>query len=362
MFDKYADLLTNYCVEVQPGEKVYVKTTTEAEPLVSELQRAVLEAGGVMDVEFVYRSQLETLLAKGNESQLSHISPLNIEGIKNYDCYIHIMAPFEDQGSDMDNAEAHAIYSKARAEIMKSYFTRTADRSLKRTLCQFPSPRAAEIAGMSIEDYSDYVFRCCKLNLDDPIAGWKQVHDFQQRIVDHLNNKETVRYTNNKSDISFSTKGRTWINSDGKTNMPSGEVYTSPVEDSVNGHIVYDVPTMYKGSPVENIKLEVKDGYVESWEAEVGQDVLDKVFQIDGARRFGEAAIGTNENIDRITRNILYDEKMGGTVHMAIGQSYLQAGGKNESAVHWDMLAEMRNGGKIFADDELIYENGKFLI
>jgi aminopeptidase len=171
-----------------------------------------------------------------------------------------------------------------------------------------------------------------------------------------------VHYLGEGVDIKFSTKGRKWINSDGQTNMPSGEVYTSPVEDSVNGTIHFTFPVIYSGHEIEGITLWVKDGQVEKWEAKRGKQMLDNVFQLPGARYFGEAAIGTNYNIDRFTKNILFDEKIGGTVHMAIGQSYLQTGGKNQSPIHWDLIANMKNGGQIYADGEKIYENGLFLI
>ncbi len=183
----------------------------------------------------------------------------------------------------------------------------------------------------------------------------------QQQIVDKLNRHKLFRYTNADTDITFSAEGRNWINSDGQTNMPSGEVYTSPVEDSVNGFIHFSYPAIYQGHEVEGVRLWVKDGWIERWEAKRGKEFLDHIFSIEGARRFGEAAIGTNYNIDQLTNNILFDEKIGGTVHMAIGQSYQQAGGKNVSAVHWDMITDMTNGGAIYADNELIYQNGHFI-
>jgi aminopeptidase len=160
----------------------------------------------------------------------------------------------------------------------------------------------------------------------------------------------------------FSTIGRKWINSDGQTNMPSGEVYTSPVEDAVNGRVHFSLPCIHQGNEVEGVTLWVKDGWIEKWEAQRGQAYLDHIFQLDGTRRFGEAAIGTNYNITKMTKNILFDEKIGGTIHMAIGQSYLQTGGKNESSVHWDMITDMTKGGEILADGEVIYRDGVFLI
>jgi aminopeptidase len=176
-----------------------------------------------------------------------------------------------------------------------------------------------------------------------------------------LNSREQVHYKGKGIDIQFNTKGRTWINSDGQTNMPSGEVYTSPVEDSVNGVINFSYPAVYMGHEVEDVTLWVENGEIQKWEAKRGQEFLNHIFALPGTRRFGEAAIGTNYDINKFTKNILFDEKIGGTVHMAIGQSYLQAGGKNQSSVHWDMIAGMKDGGQIFADGEKIYENGQFI-
>ncbi|HHB52662.1 MAG TPA: aminopeptidase, partial [Saprospiraceae bacterium] len=183
----------------------------------------------------------------------------------------------------------------------------------------------------------------------------------QQAAVDLLNKREFIQYKGEGIDISFKTTGRIWMNSDGQTNMPSGEVYTSPVEDSVNGVVQFTYPAIFQGHEVEGVTLWVKDGYVEKWEAKRGNEFLTQILKTEGARRFGEAAIGTNYDINRFTKNILFDEKIGGTIHMALGQSYLQTGGQNKSSVHWDMIAGMQNGGEIWADGEKIYQNGRFV-
>ena len=193
------------------------------------------------------------------------------------------------------------------------------------------------------------------------MASWLEVRRKQQKLVDFLNQGSEVSYKNNKTDISFSTAGRTWINSDGRTNMPSGEVFTGPIEDSVNGVVHFDYPSIYMNQPVQGITLEVEAGEVTSWTAEVGQEVLDEVFKIEGARRFGEVAIGTNYNIQIPTKNILFDEKIGGTIHMAVGQSYKQTGGLNNSPIHWDMIADMKKDSEIMVDGEVIYKDGYFL-
>ncbi len=358
---KYAHLLINYCVSLKPGEKVLIKSTTLAEPLVREVYRAALQAGGHAEIQLSVREQDRILIDAANDKQLKHISPLYQLAMESYDAYVFIRAPYNLRELASADVEKQKVRKEAHKDIMKTYFKRTATREMKRTLCQYPTIANAQEAGMSLEEYEHFVFSACNLFHKDPISEWLGVRKYQQKIVDLLNQRENIRYRNPNFDIKFSTKGRTWINSDGQTNMPSGEVYTSPVENSVNGTVHFSLPAIHGGVEVEDVTLWVKEGEIQKWEAKKGQKYLDKVFQIPGARRFGEAAIGTNGNIQRVTNNILFDEKMGGTIHMAIGQSYLQAGGKNQSSIHWDMITDMKNGGKIFADDELIYNNGKFL-
>ena len=226
----------------------------------------------------------------------------------------------------------------------------------------YPTQSAAQECGLSLSEYTEFVHQACMLHLDSPEQAWKSLSQCQEKIVQRLNKGSMLRYKSDDTDLSFSIKGRIWINSDGKHNMPSGEVFSSPVENSVNGHIHFDIPTVYDGKDVQSIRLVVKDGVIEEWDADVGKDVLDRVFSIKGARQFGEVAIGTNYSITKPTKSILFDEKIGGTIHMAVGASYPETGGRNESAVHWDMIKSMKNSGQIYLDDDLIYENGEFVI
>jgi len=361
LLKKYAHLLVNYCVSLKPNEKVLIKSTTLAEPLVREVYRAAMNAGAFAEIQLDIREQQRIIIDCANDEQLHHISPLYKQAMETFDAYIYIRAPYNLRELASADVERQRIRKQAHSDVMKTYFKRTATLDMKRTLCQYPTVANAQEAGMSLEEYEHFVFNACNLFYNDPIEQWLKVRKYQQVIVDLLNNRQKVRYRNPHFDISFSTKGRTWINSDGQTNMPSGEVYTSPVENSVNGTIHFSLPAIHGGVEVEDVTLWVKEGEIHKWEAKKGQKYLDKVFQIPGARRFGEAAIGTNKNIQRQTNNILFDEKMGGTIHMAIGQSYLQTGGKNQSSIHWDLITDMTNGGEIFADDELIYNNGEFL-
>jgi aminopeptidase len=371
ILSKYAHLLVNYCLEIKEGEKLFIQTTTLAEPLVREVYREALWAGAsVVETDFIFRERNRIFYAEANENQLKTVSPFYKTALETFDAYLHIRAPFnlrEDASiQNTEGGDKTKIRGAALAEISNIYSERTGRRgqvgSMKRNLCQYPTDAAAQEAGMSLSEYEHFVFGACKLFEADPMAAWLDVRKSQQRIVDYLNACKSVRYVAENMDIQFNTEGRIWMNSDGQTNMPSGEVYTSPVEDSVNGVVHFSYPCLYNGHEVEGVTLWVKDGFIERWEAKRGKDFLDKIFTIDGTRRFGEAAIGTNYDIKQMTKNILFDEKIGGTIHMAIGQSYLQAGGKNQSSVHWDMINDMTKGGEIYANGEMIYQNGVFLI
>lgn len=363
ILNKYAKLLVNYCVSLQKGERVFIQSTTLAEPLVREVYREVLRAGGLPHINMDFRDQGVIRLQESSEEQLSYVDPLYAQAMEEFDAYIYIRAPFHSRATQSTDSDAAKILREAMRPHSQRYSERTATLELKRTLCEYPTIANAQNAGLSLEEYADFIYNACFLYEEDPKACWEAVSRNQQHIVDYLNNCKEIHYLGENIDIRFSTQGRTWINSDGQTNMPSGEVYTAPVDDSVNGTIHFSYPSMYKGEEVEGITLWVKDGWVEKWEAQKGQELLDRIFDTDeGARRFGEAAIGTNYRIQTPVKNILFDEKIGGSVHMAVGQAYIQNGGTNKSSIHWDMIADMQNGGQIFADGKLIYESGKFLI
>lgn len=362
ILERYANLLVYYCLDVQPGDHLLVHTTTLAEPLVREVYRSALRAGAAVDIEWEFEGMKQIYYEEAQDAQLKHVSPLHQTAMESYQAYLHIMAPFSIREDYPMTAEKAQLRKEAMQASHALYFKRTADRSLKRNLCLFPTPASAAEAGMQLEDYERFVYSACKLYDQNPRESWLEVRKEQQAIVDLLNSCTHIRYQGPGTDLTFTTNGRTWINSDGQTNMPSGEVYTSPEEDSVNGVVHFSYPAIHQGVEMQGVTLWVKDGYIEKWDAIQGKYFLDSIFAtVEGARRFGEAAIGTNYNINRQTRNILFDEKMGGSIHLAIGQSYLQAGGKNQSAIHWDFINDMSQGGKIWADGRLIYENGQFL-
>lgn len=360
--DRYAQLLVEYCLEIKAGQKLFIQSTTLGIPLVKKVFQYAYKKGALIEYQLDFQEKDQIIRDHSSRVQLQYIPELIKKAFTSFDAYLHIRAPFDLKTAVDLTPEKNKIRYAAMEPYWDEYFQRTGNGKMKRTLCQFPTLTAAEMAEMTLSEYEDFIHEACLLHHQNPIEAWQKLGQKQQRIVDYLNTKNKFRYINEHTDLSFTTNGRTWINSDGKANMPSGEVFTAPEEDSVQGNIYFDYPLLYKGEEIQGIHLEVENGWILKWKAQKGQHTLDKIMEIDGARRFGEAAIGTNYKINRFTKNILFDEKIGGTIHLAIGQAYQQAGGKNKSPIHLDMIANMKNKGKIEANGELIYNNGTFLI
>ena len=362
MYEKYARVLINYSLELKKSQRLLIISSYLAEPLLNECYKEALRVGAFPELRTTINGTEKIFYDYAGKEQLEYISPLTKYVYENYDAVLLVEAFFNVKELQNVDAQKKQQVSMARTELNKVFMRRAADESLRWTLCVFPTDSMAQEAGMSRSEYEEFVYSACFLYEDDPVARWNKLKDEQQRAVDFLNKKTSIQFRGNDIDISFSTKGKTWINSGGTHNMPSGEVFTAPLEDSVNGHIRFSYPGIYMGQEIEDIMLEVRNGEVVGWEAKKGKALLDKVMDIPGARRFGEVAVGTNHGITKFTRNMLFDEKIGGTIHMAVGAAYPETGGTNESSVHWDLLADMKTGGRIFADDELIYKDGKFII
>lgn len=216
---------------------------------------------------------------------------------------------------------------------------------------------------MSLSDYEDFIYQATFADQVDPVQSWRNLHDEQERLVKWLTGKKTISIRGPQADLTLSVAGRRFINSDGDQNMPSGEVFTSPVEESVNGWAQFSYPAIYLGTTVEGVRLEFKDGEVVKASAEKNEEFLLKMLETDDGSRFlGELGIGTNYGITRFTKNILYDEKIGGTFHLALGNGFGEAGGENESSLHWDLIADATADTEMHADGELFYKDGRFVI
>jgi aminopeptidase len=362
-YEKLARILVEYSVEVTRGDLVEISGIPTTEPLVREVFRAVLEAGGHPFTRIRIPSLSEIYLKEAKKHQIEYISPVLEFAVEKIDKSITIWADENTKAlSSVDPKKQSARSAATRALLMRS-LEREAAGDLKWVGTQFPCQASAQDAEMSLEEYEDFVLRACLVHLKDPIAAWKKVHSRQEKLCRILNTKKKIRVVAKGTDLTMNVEGRKWINCDGKANMPDGEIFTGPIEDSVAGVVSFSYPGFYYGREAEGIRLTFKKGKVTKAKATKNEDFLKAMLDTDdGARRIGEFAIGTNAAIQRFTRNTLFDEKIGGTIHMALGASPRESGGVNESGVHWDIVNDMRDGGKIYADGKLIYKDGKFRI
>jgi aminopeptidase len=261
------------------------------------------------------------------------------------------------------NPNKQARRSVARRSLSERFLERAAKKQLRWTATIHPTHSFAQDAEMSLREFEDFVYKGCLVHEPDPIKAWRKISKEQQRLVDWLNKAREIHVVGPDTDLKLEVTGRKWINCDGHENFPDGEVFTGPVEKSVNGHIRYTYPACHFGREVEDVRLRFKEGKVIKATAAKNEEFLLKMLETDkGARYVGEFAFGTNSGIQRFTKNILFDEKIGGTIHLALGKGYPESGSKNKSAIHWDMVCDLRKGGEVHVDGTLFLKDGKILI
>lgn len=361
--EKLAQVLVNYSTAIQPKDKVAVMGSPAAEPLIKAVVVEVLKAGG-FPLSIVQMPGIDELAFRyASDDQLRHIpEPLNVI-YESYDATISLMSSVNTKASSNVPPEKLVLTSRAKQPLLQKMMERTAKGEFRWVGTLYPTHAYAQDAEMGLLEYEDFVYGACLPDFDDPVGYWKRVSERQQRIVDWLRGKDEVRVEANDVDLRMKIAGRAFMNCDGKRNMPDGEIFTGPVEDSVEGHVRFSYPTTYQGRKLEGVRLWFEKGRVVKATADKGEDFLAKTIDIDdGARFVGEFAIGTNKGITRATGNTLYDEKINGSFHMALGAGMPETGSENQSAIHWDMVCDLIDGGKIWVDDELIYENGDFVV
>jgi aminopeptidase len=360
--DKLADVLTNYSIGVKKGHIVRLTGAPVSRPLLVELYRKVLKAGGHPFIRMAPEEVQEILLKEASEEQLKHVNPIGLYEIEKIDCSIGIWA--DENTKSLTNVDPKRVGTSqaARKLVMETFLKRASEGTLHWCGTQFPTQASAQDAEMSLDEYEEFVFNAGLLNLPDPVAGWRQMSERQQRLVDFLNGKRDYRVVAaNGTDVRMSVAGMRWINCDGHENFPDGEVFTGPVLDSVNGTVRFSFPAVHHGREVQDVRLMFRDGKVVDASAGKGEDFLMSMLDTDaGSRSLGECAIGTNYHIKRYTRNTLFDEKIGGTVHFALGAGYPETGNANQSGLHWDMVVDLRPGGHIEIDGIKFNENGRF--
>ena len=352
--DAFAALLCDWCLEAQAGQQVLVRSTTIAAPLLLSLQRALLERGAWPVLRPELPGQQEGFYAAARDEHLDAVPAAEVAVAESVDAFLAILAPANTRALAGVDPQAQA---RTRAANRRLQDIRLAKRW---AISIWPTQAQAQEAGMGLDAFAAFVERALFLDRPDPVEAWRELSAFQATLVERLEHARELRIQADGTDLSLRVDGRTWINSDGRRNMPSGEVFTGPLEDSASGRVRFGVPSSPSGVEVQGVELTFDDGVVVEAKADRGQDYLDATLDSDpGARRLGEIGIGTNFGLDRAVGAILLDEKIGGTVHLALGRSYPETGGVNESAVHWDLICDLRNGGTLTADGSIIQQDGE---
>ncbi len=354
---RWAELLTGYCLELAAGEMVLISAGWEARPLVEACFRAAVARGAYPLLRMEPPGLLEHFIAHAPEALLDAPAPLAVLEAERVQARIRIEAESDTRALARVDAARQARYNRGRDAV------RRASAGQRWVLTQFPTAAYAADADMPLDRYEAFVAGAMFLDDADPASSWRALGFRQAGLVDFMTSARVIRIECDGTDLTLDVSGRRWINSDGRRNMPSGEIFTGPIESSARGRLRCAVPVQRDGRRLEGIELQFQAGVVTAARADVGDAYLNAMLDLDdGARRVGELGIGLNHGIERFTGSILYDEKIGGTIHVALGRSYSETGGRNESALHWDLIVDTRQGGRVTVDGRVAMENGRWLV
>jgi aminopeptidase len=360
--ERLADLITDYSLDLREGQIVRIDGLEVAAPFAVALYRSALAAGAHPYTSVGFSGLLETLLEQGTEDQLDFVSPLSWDEIEHLDALVTIWSEANTRSLSRVDPARHARYIGAQRKLSNRRWERIAKGEMRWCGTLFPAQAHAQEAEMSLRDYENFVFGACHVDEEEPAAHWASVSRDLEARARELATVREVRIVGPDTDLRLGVEGRSWLAADGRYNLPDGEVFTSPVETETEGRIRYTFPAIYHGREVEDVQLRFEGGRVVAAEAAHGNDYLQSLLEMDaGARVLGEVAFGLNYEIDRFTRNILFDEKIGGTMHLALGSGFPQTGGVNTSGLHWDMICDLRREGEVYADGELVWKDGRFL-
>jgi len=361
--DALAQILVRYSTRVQPDDVCVIQSTTQAELLVQAIYEEVLRAGGLPIMQLATEGAVPAFYELANDKQLEWIPPTAQWAAENADVRIAVMADSNPRELSQVDPKRQSVAQKARKPLLETSMQRAAEGAYRWSLTLFPTHAYASEAGMSLAAYEDFYYRACLATDAEPLTAWQRQSDQVRKLAAWMEGKQEVHITGPGTDVTLGVAERKFIPCVGEHNMPDGEFFTGPIEDSVNGEVSFSFPATYGGREVAGVRFRFEDGQVVDASAERGEDFLISMLDTDeGARRLGELGIGTNYGISTGTKEILLDEKIGGTVHMAIGMSYPETGGVNSSAVHWDMVCDLRQGGAITVDGTEIQRDGKFVI
>jgi len=360
---KLGELLVNYSLALQPGKLVRIDGATVAVPLVTEIYRAALRAGALPRTR-IEAEELELIsLKEASDEQLVFIADVDRQEVEELDAIVTIWADRNTRA--LSGAEPDRVSRRiaSRRQLINRFWERIDADEAAWVGTRFPTEAHAQDAEMSLAEYEEFVYSACHVReQDDPVAHWRGVSSELEARARDLETVRELRIVGPDTDLRLGVEGRSWLAADGKLNMPDGEIFTSPVETETEGEIRFSFPAIFHGRGVEDVRLRFEGGRVVAAEAKTANDYLRSLLDMDdGARVLGELAFGMNYEIDRFTRDILFDEKIGGTIHLALGASFKKVGGENDSGLHWDMICDLRSDGEVYADGELVWQAGRFL-
>ena len=361
--DRLGELIAGYSLDLQPGEVVRIEGEAIAEELLYALYRAALRRGANAYLQVGVERLAELKVAEASAEQLAFNSQLEWDELELLEAVATVWAEPNTRAFTNADPERYSRYLAAGRELSRRGWEKIAAGELRWCGTLAPIEAYAQDAEMSLAEYESFVFGACHVNGDDdPVAHWRGVSEDLRRHAERLEQIDELRIVGPDTDLVLGIAGRRWQTADGRTNMPDGEIFTSPVETETRGEIRFDFPGVFEGREVADVRLRFEGGRVVSSEASRGADFLTALLRMDdGAAVLGEVAFGLNYEIDRFTRNILFDEKIGGTMHVALGASFAELGGRNDSKLHWDLICDLRRDGEVYGDGELIWRAGRFL-
>ena len=360
---KLAEVLINYSLKLKKGQLIKIQGEAATLPLIKAAYEESLKVGAHPYVQINIPDNEETFYKYATDDQMRFISPITRFESDKIDALLVIWGGENTRYLSNVDPRKQALTRKYRRSLIEKMFKRIGNKSLSWVGTQFPTLADAQEAELSLKDYEDFVYKAGHVHSGNPVQHWRKIHKQQERLIKVLDRVDRLHIESQDTDLKLRVKGRKWINCAGTENFPDGEIFTSPIENSAEGHIRYSFPAVYGGREVEDVRLRFKKGKVVSESAAKNQSYLTSMLNMDkGARYLGEVAIGTNYEIKRFSKNILFDEKIGGTCHLAVGASIPESGGKNKSSLHWDMVCDLKREARITADGKVIYRNGKFVI
>ena len=352
-WQQVADVLVGYSTAVQRRERVMIAMVEiESFPLAQAVYQACVKAGAFPQIQFLSEKLRHALLTYGDAEQARWLPELEAYGMEWADVYIGLRGASEAGLMRDISPSALAANQAAQGEISTMRWEKT-----RWCLVRLPNAAMARSSGIDLAELEDMFFAACLMDYEAAAAAWRET-------AKKLSGSRTVRIVAGpETDLAFSVAGRKWLVFDGRVNLPDGEIYTAPVNSSLNGRIHFELPGLFGGVAMQDIRLEWRDGALVQASARSNEDFLRRILETDaGASRLGEFAFGLNPHINRFCRDILYDEKIGGSIHLALGRAYPECGGENQSRIHWDLVKDLRTQGAVYVDGAPVMQGGKLLI